>query len=171
MTPCTPSGSDATNWQHRFKHRFNALEGLVVQVVVVVSKNSLPLIPLELVSNQKEFPNVHGCTTMSEMKPCGLNKAFGSSAIVKVNTIEPWVSTRNLVGYFFTNTLKHVSISMLYCNLSWCIGGIHDLHFLQMCFIHFMVVSAMKNDIITIPYIFTLDQIWPSIMSVAFLVG
>jgi len=99
----------------------------VAQVVVVVSKNSLPSVPLELTSNQEEVRNVHGCTTMSKMKPCGFDKAFGSSAIAKVNTIELGVFVGNPVGYFFTGTLKAISISNVVLQ---CVGGIHDLHFL-----------------------------------------
>ncbi len=38
MTPSTPSGNDVANWQHRL----SALEGLVAQVLVVMSKNNPP---------------------------------------------------------------------------------------------------------------------------------
>jgi len=61
MIPSTLSGSDATNWQHKL----SALEGLVAQVVDVVSKNNPPPsdpTQMELAKNVRDNPNVP-CTT------------------------------------------------------------------------------------------------------------
>lgn len=61
MIPSTLSGSDATNWQHML----SALEGLVAQVVDVVSKNNPPPsdpTQMELAKNARDNLNVP-CTT------------------------------------------------------------------------------------------------------------
>jgi len=41
MTPCTPSGSDITNWSSRL----SVLEGMMAQVVAVVSRNNMLVTP------------------------------------------------------------------------------------------------------------------------------
>ncbi len=42
MTPCTPSGSDATNWSSRP----SALEGMMAQVVATISRSNMSVTPL-----------------------------------------------------------------------------------------------------------------------------
>ncbi|KAH8949932.1 hypothetical protein BDL97_10G057800 [Sphagnum fallax] len=54
VTPCTPSGSDATNWHHRL----STLEGLMAQVVAAVMKNNAAAATMEGTINQEEVVNV-----------------------------------------------------------------------------------------------------------------
>jgi len=98
VTPCTPSGNDVTNWQHRFI----PLEGLVAQVNIVVSKNNSPPPPLvEPTQNAREPPNV-SCM-ISNIQPCDIDKAFESTTLAIVNIIElglgfPWKHGGNFLA-------------------------------------------------------------------------
>jgi hypothetical protein len=132
MTLCIPSGNDVANWQHKL----SALKGLVVQVVVV-SKNNPPLVPLEHASNQEELFNVHGYTTMSKMKPCGLDKVFGSSAIIEVNIIEPRVFCWKFGGLVFHQHLK------TYFHIHCCVATFHSVLVGFMTSIFYRCVSSI----------------------------
>jgi hypothetical protein len=61
------------------------LEGLVAQVVAIVSKINSPLAPLELAQNAEEPPNAQCMST--KILPCHLNKTFEFSALVVVDVV------------------------------------------------------------------------------------